>query len=297
MSDRALPAPFLKWAGGKRQLLPAFCNPYLRVSTPIASPSSAAVRCSSRWRAAGRFGGRRSAVPSTWRRHSDRFAEPAWKGTPMRSDENQRLVFEHLLVRFRDQEPFEKTQLQDVTSWTESSFETYWSNQLKRLLVRADSGRDSGFRVGETFRLCSSWERFQKHVTQSRGGSSNYTSLIHAGEIVARASAAEIQQDGARYLVDETTAAVRFIFPCGRPVRREAPLSSDAFAEAVLPHGSAPIDADAIAEASKIRWTFGVLFVQKHLSGRERRGRDLDGRKWNAKPSAHLARRDGGFVG
>jgi hypothetical protein len=262
----------------------------------------------------------------------------------MRSDENQRLVFEYLLARFRDQKPFEKIDLQHVTSWTESSFETYWSKQLKRFLVRAHSGKDQEFRVGESFRLYSSWERFQKHVTQSRGGSSDYTSLIHdniivfeffmpltneehlrtsldslfyrdtilrrlrsidrdklgihfpppsgatedahlegvatwigdhfggysishvngrfrAGEIVTRAIAAEIQQDGARYLIDETTAVVRFIFPCGQSVRREAPLSSDAFAEAVL-HAGAPAGADVLTEASKIRWAFGVLFVQ-----------------------------------
>jgi hypothetical protein len=262
----------------------------------------------------------------------------------MRSDENQRLVFEYLLARFRDQAPFEKSQLQDVTSWTESSFETYWSKQLKRFLVRAHSGRDSGFRVGESFRLYSSWERFQKHVTQSRGGSSDYTSLIHdniivfeffmpltneehlrtsldalffkdtvlrrlrsigrdklaihfpptpgdtedahleqvatwigghfggysishvngrfrAGEIITRSAAAEIQQDGARYLIDETTAVVRFIFPCGEPVRGEAPLAADLFAEDIL-GPSTPANASTLDEASKIRWTFGVLFVQ-----------------------------------
>jgi hypothetical protein len=102
----------------------------------------------------------------------------------MRSDENQRSVFEYLLARFRDQEPFEKIALQHVTSWTESSFETYWSKQLRRFLVRAHSGKDQEFRVGESFRLYSSWERFQKHVTQSRGGSSDYTSLIHDNIIV-----------------------------------------------------------------------------------------------------------------
>lgn len=259
----------------------------------------------------------------------------------MASDENQRLVFDYLLARFRDQVPFKKAELQIVTSWTESSFDTYWSKQLKRFLVRAPSGK---LRVGETFRLYTTWERFQKYVTQTRGGSSDYTSLIYdniivfeffmpltneehlrtsldalfykdtvlrrlrsideekltvhfpraldvtedahldrvatwigdhfggysishvsgrfrAGDIVTRAAAAEIQQDGARYLIDETTAIVRFIFPCGSPARREAPLSADAFAEAVL-HAEGLLDTYAIAEATKIRWAFGVLFVQ-----------------------------------
>ena len=262
----------------------------------------------------------------------------------MRSDENQRLVFDYLLARFRDQVPFEKTELQRVTSWTDSSFDTYWSKQLKRFLVRAHSGKDRRFRVAETFRLYTTWERFQKYVTQARGSSSDYTSLVHnniivfeffmpltneehlrtsldalfykdtvlrrlrsidrdklavhfpppsedgydsylegvaawigdhfggysishvsgrfrAGDIVTRAAAAEIQQDGARYLIDETTAVVRFIFPCGTPTRREAPLSSDAFADAVL-HVEGLVDTDALAEAAKIRWAFGVLFVQ-----------------------------------
>lgn len=260
----------------------------------------------------------------------------------MASDENQRQVFDYLLARLRDQRPFEKIEVQEVTSWSESSFDTYWSKQLKHFFVPVP-GKAGKFRVGEAFRPYASWERFRQHVTQVRRVSSDYTSLVHdniivfeffmplaneehlrtsldalfykdailtrlrsvgrqkieahfpisadvsedeyldkiatwigsrfggysishvsgrfrAGPTVTVDEAAEIQKNGARYLIDETTAIVRFIFPCGKASRREPPLSPDTFEEAILYEGA--IDADAVAEATKIRWAFGVLFVQ-----------------------------------
>lgn len=53
---------------------------------------------------------------------------------------------------------------------------------------------------------------------------------------------------------------MRFIFPCGTASRRDPPLSPDTFDDVILQEGT--VDADALAEATKIRWAFGVLFVQ-----------------------------------
>jgi hypothetical protein len=257
----------------------------------------------------------------------------------MRSDEAQRLVFEFLRARFRDQTPFEKRELQAVVAaWKDSSFATYWSKQLKQFFV--PTGRGETLRVGESFRPYLSWERFRKHVTQVRGIASQYSAFVHdniivfeffmplsneehlrtsldalffkdtvlirlrsvdrdklaahfppgpeeediyldgiaswisgrfggysishvagrfrAAHIATLADVAEMQKDGERYLIDETTAVVRFIFPCGQAARQQLPLSLEAFDD-VPPKSSTP---EVDAEAAKIRWVFGILFVQ-----------------------------------
>lgn len=67
--------------------------------------------------------------------------------------------------------------------------------------------------------------------------------------------AAELEVMGDRYLIDETTAIVRFIFPCGEPVK--IPLGIVQNLEAEL-----GIQEAAAKEADQIRWFFDVLFVQ-----------------------------------
>jgi hypothetical protein len=261
----------------------------------------------------------------------------------MASDRQQRLVFDYLRKRFRDQLPFEKKELATAASWKDSSFTTYWSKQFKHFFVPANRGKPERFRVGEAFRPYVTWEKFRKHVTQVRGISSQYTAFAHDNIIVfeffmplsneehlrtsldalfykdtvlarlrsvesdklarhfprgakgdsayfdevvdwigkhfggysishvagrfreARiatlADAAEIQKDGIRYLIDETTAVVRFIFPCGSP-SREAPLSLEAFDGTLDKPEMDSTSASVQAEAAKIRWVFGILFVQ-----------------------------------
>ena len=68
----------------------------------------------------------------------------------MASDENQRQVVDYLLARLRDRQPFEKIEVQEVTSWSESSFDTYWSKPLKHFFVPVP-GQAGKFRVGEAF--------------------------------------------------------------------------------------------------------------------------------------------------
>ena len=43
------------------------------------------------------------------------------------------------------------------------------------------------------------------------------------------AEVADLQKHGDRYLIDETTAVVRFIFPCGEATRRRTPVSGADF--------------------------------------------------------------------
>ncbi len=205
--------------------------------------------------------------------------------------ENQRKVFEFFVERLSTMDSFTKDDLRAVTTWTEKSFSTYWSKQFKPFVLA--SGGDS-YRVSEAFRPFSTWERFQKHVTQVRrlassdykhieydfvriyeffmplsneehlrtaldalfyrdrvcarlktisgtdlrakfpalageddssyvervcdwisdrfGGYSVYhvNGRFRAAELVDRVSAGSLS----RYLVDETTAVTRFIFPC-----------------------------------------------------------------------------------
>lgn len=58
-----------------------------------------------------------------------------------------------------------------------------------------------------------------------------------------------------RYLVDETTAIVRFIFPCGKPIENKFHSSADYF-EKLVGDGEQTKD-----EAARIRWFFYALFV------------------------------------
>ncbi len=78
------------------------------------------------------------------------------------------------------------------------------------------------------------------------------------GDLKSIRQAADIlEKKAGRYLIDETTAIVRFIFPCGRPGENtfhdyddyiEAPLEGDA--------------EETKAEASLIRFFFWILFVR-----------------------------------
>lgn len=79
---------------------------------------------------------------------------------------------------------------------------------------------------------------------------------FRAQDLMSIAKAAEIAESGDRYLIDETTAIVRFIFPCGNPVTR--PLGALDLDEPATD----PYRASGETEAKKIRWFFNALFVQ-----------------------------------
>ena len=98
-------------------------------------------------------------------------------------------------------------------------------------------------------RLC---EWLQKRV----GGYSISTvsGRFRAQDLMTIQEAAQLEQNGGHYLIDETTAIVRFIFPCGEPVKT-TPDSVDA-AQLVLNNNPVTEEAEAI------RWFFYALFVQ-----------------------------------
>lgn len=101
-------------------------------------------------------------------------------------------------------------------------------------------------------RLCG-WlaKRFQGYSI------TNVSGRFRAQDLMTIKQAAQIEEDGDRYLIDETTAIVRFIFPCGRPVKRQPGTAAD-FAD---PEPD-PKDKSGEDEAKKIRWFFNALFVQ-----------------------------------
>lgn len=105
-------------------------------------------------------------------------------------------------------------------------------------------------------------DRVCKWVSDQFGGYSisHVSGRFRAGPLSTMAEVAEYQQHGDRYLVDETTAVVRFIFPCGEPRRRKTPVSGADFEEDTYETpGAEP------ADAAQIRWFFRVLFVQSIL--------------------------------
>jgi hypothetical protein len=80
-------------------------------------------------------------------------------------------------------------------------------------------------------------------------------------DLASRVHAADSESQGKPYLIDETTAIVRFIFPCGKPIRREPPNAVSNYDDP----DEAPEDPKALDEARSIRWFFKALFVQNIL--------------------------------
>ncbi len=74
--------------------------------------------------------------------------------------------------------------------------------------------------------------------------------------------AAGVEKKGGRYLFDETTAVVRFIFPCGTPLKRLPPESTQDFDD---PDETLLGEAMPDEEARTLRWFFKALFVRSIL--------------------------------
>jgi hypothetical protein len=230
----------------------------------------------------------------------------------MAGDENQKKVFDFLTEHLDSQEPFTKEDIRKITTWQRKTFPTYWSKQFGQFVTQAPNGK---YRVSESFRPFTNWDRFQQHVTQVRRVAADYKrsvyenvltfeffmplsneahlrttldALFYKDTILARLKAQDGEEltghfptDGnekkeqyldrlcawieerfvgysishvsgrfraerllsreeavnlavhTRYLIDETTAVTRFIFPCQDE-----------------------------HEAAKIGWLFQILFVQ-----------------------------------
>jgi hypothetical protein len=226
----------------------------------------------------------------------------------MAGDENQRSIFDFLTAHLDSQEPFTKQQLEQTTTWHGDTFRTYWSKQLAQFFTQLPNNK---YRVTESFRPFTNWDKFRLHVTQVRRVAADYKktagnvltfeffmplsnenhlkttldALFYKDTILAKLKSKEdtelhkhflnkpneerqsyldrlcgwisprfvgysithvngrfraeplcTQQEASRfrgrYLVDETTAVTRFIFPC-----------------------------EDEREADQIRWFFELLFV------------------------------------
>jgi len=83
---------------------------------------------------------------------------------------------------------------------------------------------------------------------------------FRASGLLTLADAANLQQEGGHYLIDETTAVVRFIFRCGKPRFEGAPSQiPDLFGS--LPERSSADD----NQYESISWFFRVLFIENIL--------------------------------
>src|ERR1039458_9432577 len=95
--------------------------------------------------------------------------------------ENQRKAFTFFVEHFKSQRTFKRKELEEETTWTKSTFNTYWSKQFKQFVIPANGDL---FRISEAFRPFARWEAFQQHVTQVRSVSSDYTLLAHDSVLV-----------------------------------------------------------------------------------------------------------------
>lgn len=119
------------------------------------------------------------------------------------------------------------------------------------------------FPIGSTENEDQYLDRLVEWVSMRFGGYSisHVDGRFRAAPLLSGVDAARRVAEGERYLVDETTAVVRFIFPCGTPATRQSPLTNAHFEE-MDEEESAADEEDARADAQRVRWLFGVLFVQ-----------------------------------
>ena len=124
---------------------------------------------------------------------------------------------------------------------------------LDRVRLEKRFPTTEGEQETDYFKRISSW------VSGRFGGYSisHVNGRFLASSMCTMQEAAMLQEDGGRYLVDETTAIVRFIFYCGAPIVRRPPLSSRHFEDEEEAEDSKEPD-----DAKLVRWFFGALFVQ-----------------------------------
>jgi hypothetical protein len=82
---------------------------------------------------------------------------------------------------------------------------------------------------------------------------SNVSGRFRAERLMTIQEAARLEQNGGRYLIDETTAIVRFIFPCGEPVKTAPGVEET---QGTGEHNT------PTTEAETLRWFFHALFVE-----------------------------------
>jgi len=104
------------------------------------------------------------------------------------------------------------------------------------------------------------YDRICDWISQKFGGYSisHVNGRFMADNLKTYKQVYDIMNNGGKYLVDETTAIVRFIFPCGEPTDKGT-ISSDNYFESLALLSNSD---KAEKEAEKIRLLFFTLFVQ-----------------------------------
>ena len=104
-------------------------------------------------------------------------------------------------------------------------------------------------------------DRACKWVSTKFGGYSihHVNGRFRVASLLTLAEAADAQKDGDRYLIDETTAVVRFIFPCGKPEESKTQLLRGFNAD------EAGNSSSAVKEYENTRWFLRALFVESIL--------------------------------
>lgn len=99
------------------------------------------------------------------------------------------------------------------------------------------------------------FKRLSMWISRKFGGYSisHVNGRFRAQDLVSREDAAKLTTDGDPYLIDETTAVVRFIIPCGEGIQ-------DKWDE-----DESDLSAKVRNEALNIRWFFHELFVKSML--------------------------------
>jgi hypothetical protein len=149
---------------------------------------------------------------------------------PLRNEESLRVALDGLF--FKDSIKFR--------------LHTIAERELKRQFSKQPIEREEDY-----FERICAWlaERFVGYSISPVSG------RFRVGELKTRAEAVKLESNTPdRYLADETTAAVRFIFPCkGKPPGAAGLSLSGGYEEALR------------EEAASIRWFFNQLFVQSIL--------------------------------
>lgn len=135
----------------------------------------------------------------------------------------------------------------------------YKNTILSRLKTLDRAGLEKRFRREQGEQKVAYFDRICNWVSARFGGYSisHVNGRFRASGLCSMQEAATLQEDGGRYLVDETTAVVRFIFYCGDPIVKKPPLSSRHFE-----HDEEVANSQEPDDAKLVRWFFGALFVQ-----------------------------------
>jgi hypothetical protein len=89
----------------------------------------------------------------------------------MADDTTQRAAHKFFTERLRTLQPFTKDDLRQVTGWSESALNTYWSKQFRGIIEDLGNGT---YRVRERFRQYLDWRKFRNLVTQVKTVPASY---------------------------------------------------------------------------------------------------------------------------